>query len=75
MAASKSMAMVAGGVNFCSIARDFRIPVCSPFTGIFERLEGQLLRFLFFFLLRETSGNGIFNFSEFCFRLRRDLRS
>lgn len=74
MVASKSMAMVAGGVNFCSIARDFGLlPFCRDFRNVWRDSCSDFF-FFFFFLLRETSGNGIFNFSEFCFRLRRDLR-
>lgn len=69
------MAMVAGGVNFCSIARDLRIPTgLLPFTRIFETiLEGdRCFDFLFLFFTRtETSGTEISIFLNSLFQILR----
>lgn len=68
------MAVVAGGVNFCSIARDFGIPAdLLPFTGIFETiLEGD--SFSIFYLSsmgRETSGTEISIFPNSLFQITK----
>lgn len=69
------MAVVAGGVNFCSIARDFGIPAgLLPFTGIFETiLEGDSFSIFYFLFLRE--GKRVERKFQFfrilCFRSRR----
>lgn len=62
------MAVVAGGVNFCSIARDLRIPVSSLFTRIFERFWRETVApifYFYFFYEKRNEWNGYFNFSEF----------
>lgn len=68
------MAVVAGGVNFCSIARDFGIPAgLLPFTGIFETiLEGDSFSIFYLFLREGKRVERKFQFFRIlCFRSRR----
>lgn len=68
------MAVVAGGVNFCSIVRDFGIPAgLLPFTGIFETiLEGDSFSIFYLFLREGKRVERKFQFFRIlCFRSRR----
>lgn len=73
MVASKSMAMVAGGVNFCSIARDFGLlPFCRDFRNVWRDSCSDFFFFFFSFYEKRVGmefsifPNSVSDYEEIC---------